>query len=319
MILTSNSDLKKYVTIANSFEFDDFEPYIQKAVNAYTNKYVGNLHVFLNDEASGENAEIKNEAREHLRSAIANFGMYIFLPLLQIQMDSSGISVNVSGDRKSAEWWQIKDIRRELLRAGHESMDLLLAHLDANLTIFTDYATKYSPANNELIVNNATTFSKYYNIFDSRQTFLALIPVIRKVEDQYVTTFLCSELITALKTNVTGNLKAVKMAMQKAIVAFTVAKVSANGLFVFDERGFRIDFETMYDGRRENPAYGKSVDQLKSLAEEEVYNGTQYLKLVAEIIEANPTDFNQCEFPLIKNSKSLPGYEPYNTSGVLGI
>lgn len=319
MILANKTDLKKYVSIANSFEFKDFEPYIQKAVYAYTHKYVGNLHVELDAQATGTNASIKNEAREHLRSAIANFGMYIFLPLLAVQLDSSGISVNTSENRAAANWGQIKDIRRELLRAGHESMDLLLAHLDVNLSIFPDYATNYSPANNELLVNNATKFSKYYNIFDSRQTFLALIPIIRKVEDQYLQTFLCPELITALNTNVSGNVKAVKIAMQKAIVAFTVAKVSQNGLFVFDERGLRIDFENMSDGRRENPTYGKPVDQLKSLADEEINNGTQYLKLVAEIIEANPTDFNQCEFPLVKNSKSLPGYEPYNTKGVFGL
>jgi PhoPQ-activated pathogenicity-related protein len=126
MILEITSDLKKYVTVAQSFEFEDFEPYIQKAINAYIHKYVGNLHELLKDEPTGENAIIKNEAREHLRSAIANFGMYIFLPYLQVQLDSSGISVNTSENRKSAEWWQTKDIRRELLRAGHESMDLLL-------------------------------------------------------------------------------------------------------------------------------------------------------------------------------------------------
>lgn len=319
MILANNSDLKKYVSIADSFQFTDFEPYIQKAVNAYIHKYVGNLHTILADEPTGDNAEIKKEAREHLRSAIANFGMYIFLPLLQVQMDSSGISVNVSENRKSAEWWQTKDIRRELLRSGHESMDLLLAVLDANPTVFTDYTSNYKQSNNELLVNNATTFSKYYNIFDSRQTYIALMPTIRKVEDQYLHTFLCPELIEALKDNVSDNLKAVKVALQKAIVAFTVAKISNTGLFIFDERGLRVDFENMSDGRRENPSNGKSVDQLKTLAEEETNNGTQYLKLVAEIIEANPTDFTQCDFPLLKNSKSLPGYEPYNTKGVFGL
>ena len=319
MILATTTDLKKYVSIAQSFQFEDFEPYIQKAVNAYTHKYVGNLHTILADAATGTNAEIKNEAREHLRSAIANFGMYIYLPLLAVQLDSSGISVNTSENRSAANWGQIKDIRRELLRAGHESMDLLLAVLDANLSVFTDYATNYSQVNNELLVNNAVTFSKYYTIFDSRQTYLALMPIIRKVEDQYLHTFLCPELITALKGNPVGNVKAVKVALQKAIVAFTVAKVSTNGLFVFDERGLRIDFENMSDGRRENPTYGKSVDQLKSLAEEEINNGTQYLKLVTEIIEANAGDFNQCDFPLLKNSKTLPGYEPYNTKGVLGL
>lgn len=319
MILETTSDLKKYVSIAQSFEFDDFQPYIQKAVNAFTYKYVGSLHLALSDQATGTNATIKNEAREHLRSAIANFGMYIYLPLLQVQLDSSGISVNISENRKSPEWWQTKDIRRELLRAGHESMDLLLAVLDANLTVFTDYEESYCQVNNELLVNNAVTFSKYYTIFDSRQTYLALMPVIRKVEDQYLHTFLCPELITELKTDVTGNLKAVKLALQKAIVAFTVAKVSSNGLFIFDERGLRIDFENMSDGRKENTSYGKSAEQLNSLAEEEISNGTQYLKLVTEIIEANIEDFDQCEFPLLKNKKVLPGYTPYNTKGILGL
>lgn len=319
MILETTSDLKKYVSIAQSFEFDDFQPYIQKAVNAFTYKYVGNLHTTLSSVSVGTNAEIKNEAREHLRSAIANFGMYIYLPLLQVQLDSSGISVNISENRKSPEWWQTKDIRRELLRAGHESMDLLLAVLDANLTVFTDYEESYCQVNNELLVNNAVTFSKYYTIFDSRQTYLALMPIIRKVEDQYLHTFLCPELITELKTDVTGNLKAVKLALQKAIVAFTVAKVSSNGLFIFDERGLRIDFENMSDGRKENPSYGKSAEQLNSLAEEEISNGTQYLKLVTEIIEANIEDFDQCEFPLLKNKKVLPGYTPYNTKGILGL
>jgi hypothetical protein len=319
MILETTSDLKKYVSIAQSFEFEDFEPYIQKAINAYTNKYVGNLHELLENEFTGDNSDIKNQAREHLRSAIANFGMYIYLPYLMVQMDSSGISVNTSDNRKNPEWWQTKDIRRELLRSGHESMDLLLAVLDSNLTVFEDYAEGYTLLNNELLVNNAVTFSKYFNIFDSRQTYLALIPTIRKVEDQYLHTFLCTELITALKDDVTSNLKAVKIALQKAIVAFTVAKVSANGLFVFDERGLRIDFENMSDGRRENPSYGKSADQLKSLAEEEIANGTQYLKLVTEIIEANTEEFDQCEFPLLKNKKALIGYTPYNTKGILGL
>lgn len=319
MILTTTADLKKYVSVAQSFEFEDFEPYIQKAVNAYTHKYVGNLHIELDALATDANAVVKNQARENLRCAIANFGMYIFYPFLQVQLDSSGVSVNVSENRKSPEWWQIKDTRRELLRAGHESMELLLEVLEANPSVFTDYATNYNSVNNELLVNNAVIFSKYYNIFNSRQTYIALMPNIRKVEDQYLYTFLCPELIEALKLEVSGNLKAVKTALQKAIVAFTVAKIAGNGLFVFDERGLRIDFENLSDGRRENPATGKSVDQLKSLADEELNNGTQYLKLVAELINANPTDFDQCEFPLIKNSKPMPGYEPYNTKGVLGL
>ncbi|MGK4567846.1 DUF6712 family protein [Flavobacterium sp. 3HN19-14] len=124
MIIDSVEDLKKYVPVAENFTFETFEPYIEKAVNAYTSKYVGNLHKFLKlpSEADAENAEVKNEARKHLASAIANFGYFLFTPFNSITMDASGMQNIESASRKRIENWQLNDIRRELLRSGHESM-----------------------------------------------------------------------------------------------------------------------------------------------------------------------------------------------------
>lgn len=319
MILETTADLKKYISIAASYQFEDFEPYITKAVNTFTKKYVGNLHVELADEATGAGAAIKNEAREHLRNAIANFGFFLHLPLLQVQMNSSGISVIQNDKQTKPEWWQIKDIRRVILRSGHEAMDLLLSVLEANPSVFTDYTSNYSSINKELIVSNASIFSKYYNIFDSRQTYLALQPTLRLVEDQYIKTFLCSELVTALKSTTTGKVKEVQEAIQKAIVSFTVAKVSNNGLFLLDDRGLRVDFENMMDGRRESASYGKAVDQIKQLADELIANGTNYLQIAKQIIEDNPTDFTLCTNPLIKSGTSGTGFTPYISGGVVGL
>jgi hypothetical protein len=319
MILSSTADLKKYVSLAQSFVFADFEPYISKAVNAFTRKYVGDLHVQIKDLATGENAEIKNEAREHLQNAIANFGYFVYLPFASVMMDSSGISVVKNENRQNAEWWQLKDIRRELLRSGHEAMELLLEVLEKNPTIFTDWTTDFGTVNKELLVHNTETFNKYYHIFGSRQTFLALQPSIRQVEDQYMHTFLCPELIEALKGEANGNIKAVKIAMQKAIVAFTIAKVADVGLFLLDENGLRVNFETLIDGRKEAVSYGKPSDQVTKLVNEQINNGTQYLNLAKQFIEDNIADFNQCTNPLLKSETSGSGYTPYNTLGVLSI
>jgi len=319
MILASTVDLKQYLSLAQSFVFDDFEPYIAKAVNSFTRKYVGDLHIQLQDLATGENAEIKNEAREHLQNAIANFGYFIYLPFASVMMDSSGISVVTSDNRKNAEWWQLKDIRRELLRSGHEAMDLLLEVLEKNPSIFTDWTNNFATVNKELLMHNTETFNKYYQIFSSRQTFIALQPSIRQVEDQYMHSFLCPELIEALKGETTGNIKAVKIAMQKAIVAFTIAKVADVGLFLLDENGLRVNFETLIDGRKEASSYGKTSDQITKLVNEQINNGTQYLNLAKQFIEDNIADFNQCLNPLLKSATSGSGYTPYNTLGVLSI
>jgi len=319
MILQTTTDLKKYLSLSQNFEFDDFQPYLLKAINSFTRKFVGDLHTQLISVATDTNATIKNEAREHLRNALANFGYFLYIPYASVQLDSAGISIVNSDQRKNAEWWQINDIRRELLRSGHEAMDLLLELLESNPTIFTAWTALYNTQNSELLVHNSADFNKYYHIFNSRQTYLALQPSIRQVEDQYMKTMLCPELIVVLKTASSGNLLEVKSAMQKAIVAFTVAKVANVGLFHLDENGLRVNFETLINGRKESASYGKTVDQMNALSIEQINNGTQYLKIVKDIIETNPTDFMQCAFPLIKSKIEGSGFTAYDTKGILSL
>jgi hypothetical protein len=321
MILATTADLKKHISIAQSFQFTDFEPYINKALNAFVRKYVGNLHVFLKDAFADDapDASIKNEAREHLQNAIANFGYFIYLPFSSVMMDSSGISVVNSDQRKTAEWWQLKDIRRELLRSGHEAMDLLLEVLEQNPLIFTDWTEKFGTENRELLVYNTEIFNKYYHIFGSRQTFLALQPSILQVEDQYLHTMLSSELVEVLKIEATGNIKALKIAMQKAIVAFTVAKVASVGLFILDENGLRVSFDSQIDSKKENVNNGKPSDQLMNLITEQINNGTQYLNVAKEIITANPDDFTAFELPLLNSKITGSGFKAYDTKGVFSL
>jgi hypothetical protein len=128
---------------------------------------------------------------------------------------------------------------------------------------------------------------------------------------------LCPELIEHLKTDVTGVSLEVKTELQKAIVAFTVAKVANVGLFILDENGLRVNFETLIDGRKESVSYGKTADQTSKLVEEQSNNGSQYLALARELIQANLITFNQCESPLKKSTSSGTGYTPYDTPGVL--
>lgn len=321
MILETTEDLKKYVSVAQSFQFEDFEPYITKAVNGFTKKYLGNLHVYLKDEVGAPDTafEIKNEAREHLRNVISNFGMFIYFPFMSVMLDSSGATEVKNDQRQTVSWGREKDMRRELLRSGHEAMDYLLEILEKNPEVFVDWTAEFGTINKKLLVHNTATFNEYYHIFNSRQTFLALQPSIRQVEDQYLKTMLCPELIEHLKTNVSGISLELKTEIQKAIVAFTVAKVANVGLFLLDENGLRINFDILIDGRKESISTGKTADQLSKLVDEQSNNGSQYLAVARELIEANLTEFTQCESPLKKSNTSGTGYTPYDTTGILSI
>lgn len=320
MILATVEDLKQYISIADSYQFEEFTPYITKAVNTFTKKYVGNLHIELATDQTGTNAEVKNEAREHLRNAIANFGWFINLPTASVIMDSSGISVAQNEHRKSADFWQIKDIRREALRAGHEAMDFLLEVLEASPDVFTDYATNYSSINNELIVNNAMLFSKYHNINNSRQTYLALQPTMRMVEDQYLKTLICNELLQELKKPTsTALLNQLKEPLQKAMVLLTVSKVATIGMFELSSLGLRLNFETYLGGRKQAIDYGKPTEEAKALATQLTDTATIYLQEAKQIIINNLTSFTQCQSPLIGYNEEKTAYKTYNTKGILAI
>lgn len=317
MILNTTEDLKKYISVAQNFEFKDFELYIEKAINAYTRKYVGTLHFFLINEASGTNAAILNEAREHLRSAIANFGYFLFTPYNSITMDSAGMANNVNENRKNIEWWQLNDIRRELLRSGHESMDLLLTILEANPTIFTDWTSQFGSKNTELLVHNTAEFQKCYNIFDSRQTFLALKPAISQVEDQYINTLLSPELLTALKATPTDSIfLKLKQYLQKAIVHFTIAKVYDEGIFNLDASGIKLKFDTL-PNETIKTIDGKAIEQLNRAVKKNTDNGSNYILLTKQLITDNPTSFASYPNPL--STKKPKIFKVYNTQGVVGI
>lgn len=323
MILASITDLKKYVAISKNLSpvWDDFLPYITKAVNQFTFKYVGALHLELAAEATGQNADIKNHAREMLREALANFALFLYLPLAQVQFDSSGITTSQNANRKNAEWWQINDLRRDFLSSGHFAMDRLLAYLEANKTVFIDWDDNYSTLNNELLINSASEFSKYYNIFESRQTYLALQPAIRQVEDQYINTFLCAELLQALKETIliNANHKAVKQALQKAVVAFTIAKIYQEGMFLLDATGVKLKYDILPSEAAKVPDYGKQADQITIAVQKQTDNGVSYLKMARKTIESNLTDFTQCSVIFINENNTGSGFTPYNTRGILGI
>ncbi|RZJ71081.1 DUF6712 family protein [Flavobacterium sp.] len=321
MILENTADLRKYVAVSNNLIFEDFEPYITKAVNHFTYKYLGDLQMYLGAEATGANADVKNKARGMLREALSNFGLFLYFPVGLVSIDSAGITTQNSEQRKTADNFQVNDIRRDLLQSGHNAMDRLLEYLELNANIFPDWKANYLPINQELLVSSTGIFDKWFNIFGSRQAYLALLPYIRKVEDKFIKTFLCGPLIKALKDGTAAgeyHLE-VKEYLQKAIVAFTISKVCTEGLFLLDASGLRIKFDTLPHESQRIPDYGLPADQIARMASIQEADGIAYLKFARKIIEAHAADFDQCPVVFINETSGDSGFNPYDTKAILAI
>lgn len=320
-ILNSTPDLKKHVSVATSFEFEDLRPYISPAVDEFTSKYVGDLHDVLANEATEEpTASILNKARGYLQAALSNFSLYIFTPVGTINIDGSGMSNTSNEKRTPLSWGEKKDIQRNFLSAGHKAMDRLLAYMEKNKDAFPEWAAsaQYTESK-KLLVNNTAAFNDCYTIYESRQTYLALQPAMRQIEDQYLYTFLCPEVIEHLKAGaLTGVQPKVKEYLQKAIVAFTIAKVADEGIFNIDASSIMLKFDVLSTDVSKAPDYGKPADWLTKTVTRQTENGENYLKMAANLITKNIDQFNQCAVPIIV-ADAGGGYQPYNTPSILAL
>lgn len=308
-MIRSNEDLKQYLTIAPNFVFEDFAIYIPKALRSYIKRYIGNLYKELDTiDDSNPDAEIKKEAQILIDTAVANFAFYLYTPYLSITMDSSGMFVVTSDKRSPITQTQLNDIRRELLRSGHEAMDDLLELLEINADVFEDWHSKYSTIYRNSLVYSTSEFDQYYNIFNSRQTFLSLKPSILNVEDRIVKTSFTLDFIESLKGTVTGTKKEVKELLQKAIVHGTIAKVYAEGIYEITPSSIILRFDLLdYERKR----VAELTEQMKNAIEAHTNDMNSYLKQAFALSE-------NIDNALIPKDGSK-GYKPIITKSIIGI
>jgi hypothetical protein len=83
-------------------------------------------------------------------------------------------------------------------------------------------------------MQHTAQFNDHFSIQKNRQTFTALKPYMREVEDQYLKAMLGPETLTLIKTASVENIviEAQELA-RKAIVAFTVAKAAITGTSLY--------------------------------------------------------------------------------------
>ena len=127
---------------------------------------------------SAQEDVVKARAVEFIQSALAN-----------LIMNQHFIFVAVSKNKTDGDIfkYQYDEIKERYLLAAWAAMNDLLAHLDANTTIFTGYTDL--PAYKErqkLIINSYTEFEKYFGIDNSPWFFTKLVFLIKEVTEDEI-------------------------------------------------------------------------------------------------------------------------------------
>jgi hypothetical protein len=308
-LIKTLDDVKKYVSVNTNTAFESIEPYIKQADRKYIKNLIGDT--LYDAYATTAPTGIPLKVYDLLCEASANLAQFLYLPLQQVQVSDTGISVAQGESYKAAEWWQIRDLSRSFLEAGLQALDEALKIMEANEASFTGWsATAGYTTFKEFFVKRTDTFNEWFNISNSRRTFLALRPCLRDAHHNYFTSQLNEETIVTINLAVEPAHKKVLEFLQASQVNYAVAKMVDSGAFEITATG-------IFQKADEYPGYKtKTLEQfqLKALKDERLSAGEEYFKKALAIIEANPTLFTAYE-----KKTDATFVAPYNTKSTVSF
>lgn len=315
MIVSTTEDILQHLSVNASTTFESLESYLKRAEKGFLKKVIGPEQVAVFSSATTDPDVL--EAIELAKGVVCNHAYYLYLPIGAVQVTDAGIFVASSQDAQPISDKQFKELQRSFLKASHELLDDLLEVMEESPDKFTEFfnSKQYTSIISSLLVNKTSVFNKYYYIFNSRQTFLAIRPTIETVEDQFITPTIGDLTLDSLKSDVTGSeQKMVKELLQKAIVAFAIMKVVNNGMFVLDAQGIHMKFDVLPYEKNVTNVNLKVNDFLIHTQNSKQNEGEEYLKKALKVIQDNPTVFTDYVAP-VKTKLDLI----YSTKSTIGI
>ncbi|NKI28264.1 hypothetical protein HCG49_17050 [Arenibacter sp. 6A1] len=314
MIIKNTPTLQEYLSVNGSIDIDNVKPALRKAERNYLKPFIGTAQLAVFEAEVTD--PIIREALALAQEAVANFGYYLHMPIGALQVSDNGFYTVDSENTKTATDKQFKELQRSLLRGGHEALDDLLSFMEENAAKFEPWTTSASyTVYKDLLVKDTATFNSYYHIFNSRQTFLALRPNIKVVEDQFIKPVIGDALLRDLKSDQTEETrKEVKKLLQQSIVAFTIMKTVYNGLFVMDAAGMHMRFDLLPYETTGSNSNTKGNDFLEHTEKSKQIEGEEYLKMALNIIKENTADFPEYTTPEVAKVDPL-----IKTKGLVGM
>lgn len=286
-LITSVTDIKEYVSINKNVDWESIKPYVLQAERKYIKSLLG--EVLYDDYCTTTPADNELLAYNLLKEASANLSWFLYLPLANVQVSDSGIAVQQGDNFKAADWWQIRDLRKSFLEAGFNAIDEALKIMEANEADFSPWETTEGyTIFKQLFVKRAETFNRWFNINNSRQTFLALRPYLLESHHQYFTANLNNATITTINAAVQDVHKQVLELLQASQVNYAVVKAVNSGAFDLSINGLQPKLSELPNSKTNT----YDENQIVRIKQERLTAAEEYYKKALTLIEANPIDFS---------------------------
>ena len=291
-LIKNLEELLKYVVVDNGIDYN--------ILSIFTAKAERKIKTLIGKEQYNEFVSMTKDdpVKELLTSAVAQLSLLYALPSLKLRITNSGIFTTDTSETRVPEWWEIRDLHNSLKNNSFSDVDEALKEMETDPTTYPKfiYSENYTQIKN-LIITHAGAFQKYFNIDDSRLTYLALVPSIRECIDEYLLPWM-GQCIYDIPNTSKGNY--LLELLQKALVAFTVAKIAHTGSFSLTNNTLVVKWELMPWEKAEKI----SENLLENLKDDRFKMGTKYLNLAKKYVVDNFDDF-KCLQDQINEQKSI--------------
>ena len=314
MITKTIAQIRENVKVASSFTYNLLQPELKTVSNNQVASAISLEEYAVLENYTGTDAIVK-KAIDFIIAAEVNLAMFNYLPVGAISVNSGGVSIVKPNNQENATKTDMRDALRLYKKKGYKALDNALMLFDKYEDKFPAWKTSEQYTKFKyLLVNSTTEFQEHYNIFNSRQTFLHLVPELKIVEQQYFIPGITLATLNELKTNTStdGTFLEVKNLVSKSAVLYTVSKNLGSGLFYQSSNGFELRFDIL-DYER-NFTNDKDIsNHIRKQRKEKENEARSFLKIALKTIKANATLFNYTKAEVSSVQTFING------KGVVGI
>lgn len=278
-LITTKEEFVKYIILDSDIDISKLLIFSKKA-EFKIKKLIGTAQY---DEFVSMQTD--NEVKDLFCTAVAQFGLLLSLPSLKLRINNSGIFTTETTNSRPSEWWEIRDLHRNLRNIASGSIDDALEIMEEDPGTYPLFiqSPNYTVIKG-VIVTRAGIFQKYFNITNSRLTYLGLLPYLRECIDQYLAPWM-GDCLNDIPDTDQG--KKLRELLQKALVALTVAKAAETGSFSFENDTLVVKWEQLPWEKSEKV----SKENLNDLKSSRLNAGLHYLSQAKKLISENPADF----------------------------
>jgi len=209
ILIKTEDELKSFTGVSTALSIESMKPHLafswseDEVIKVLGPTLYDNLLTAYTDETLEEvaNASLKG-LLPHVQKPLASLSVYSFMQEGGVSIEDQGITAN--RDRSAFQWQQLK-AEDYYIDSAYRSLDRLIKFLLSNAADYADWTdTAYHNLQKDLLIASPSVFSEYVNIKDSYRTFIALLPVLRQSELNYISPAISVTYFAALKASLSN-------------------------------------------------------------------------------------------------------------------